>query len=182
MGPVDLVTSALETGAVSVTDRYRPSLSLDMGGSSGTLECCAIPRKQSNLRLLYPLLSTVAQISSQRFIVRKRDQRQLRRYLWARQSTHRASTPSAITIPRRPSIRRALQLLPSSGFRLTARSLHQTSVLDFKMAWRSSGATNQELVENMWKRGLIKDQRVKDAFLKVPSVPLPSGSHNGTRW
>ncbi|GKT56150.1 protein-L-isoaspartate O-methyltransferase [Colletotrichum tofieldiae] len=45
------------------------------------------------------------------------------------------------------------------------------------MAWRSSGATNQELVENMWKRGLIKDQRVKDAFLKVdrahyaPSAP-----------
>ncbi|KAK6206387.1 protein-L-isoaspartate O-methyltransferase [Colletotrichum tabaci] len=35
------------------------------------------------------------------------------------------------------------------------------------MAWRSSGATNEELVENMWKRGLIKDQRVKDAFLKL---------------
>ncbi|KAK1495259.1 protein-L-isoaspartate O-methyltransferase [Colletotrichum tamarilloi] len=35
------------------------------------------------------------------------------------------------------------------------------------MAWRSSGATNKDLVENMWRHGLIKDQRVKDAFLKV---------------
>ncbi|TDZ14542.1 Protein-L-isoaspartate(D-aspartate) O-methyltransferase [Colletotrichum orbiculare MAFF 240422] len=35
------------------------------------------------------------------------------------------------------------------------------------MAWRSSGATNRDLVENMWRNGLIKDQRVKDAFLTV---------------
>ncbi|KAF9874350.1 hypothetical protein CkaCkLH20_08333 [Colletotrichum karsti] len=35
------------------------------------------------------------------------------------------------------------------------------------MAWRSSGASNRDLVENMWRHGLIKDQRVKDAFLKV---------------
>jgi len=35
------------------------------------------------------------------------------------------------------------------------------------MAWRSSGATNRDLVENLWKNGLIKHIRVKDAFLKV---------------
>ncbi|KAF6808934.1 hypothetical protein CSOJ01_07204 [Colletotrichum sojae] len=35
------------------------------------------------------------------------------------------------------------------------------------MAWRSSGASNKDLVENMWRHGLIKDQRVKEAFLKV---------------
>ncbi|KAM0279107.1 hypothetical protein ACHAQH_004793 [Verticillium albo-atrum] len=35
------------------------------------------------------------------------------------------------------------------------------------MAWRSSGDTNQALAENLWRNSLIKDQRVKDAFLKV---------------
>jgi len=35
------------------------------------------------------------------------------------------------------------------------------------MAWRSSGATNRDLVENLWKNGLIKHIRVKDAFLEV---------------
>lgn len=35
------------------------------------------------------------------------------------------------------------------------------------MAWRSSGATHRELIENLFKNGLIKDQRVKEAMLKV---------------
>ncbi|KAH6677804.1 protein-L-isoaspartate O-methyltransferase [Plectosphaerella plurivora] len=35
------------------------------------------------------------------------------------------------------------------------------------MAWRSSGATNRELIENLWRNSLITDQRVKDAFLTV---------------
>ncbi|KAH8895914.1 protein-L-isoaspartate O-methyltransferase [Thozetella sp. PMI_491] len=35
------------------------------------------------------------------------------------------------------------------------------------MAWRSSGSTNQELIENLWRNGLIKEPRVKAAFLKV---------------
>lgn len=35
------------------------------------------------------------------------------------------------------------------------------------MAWRCSGETNESLIENMWKNGLITDARVKEAFLKV---------------
>ncbi|KAB5513180.1 protein-L-isoaspartate O-methyltransferase [Coniochaeta sp. 2T2.1] len=35
------------------------------------------------------------------------------------------------------------------------------------MAWRSSGATNRDLIENLWNNKLIKDARVKEAFLKV---------------
>ncbi|KAG5920617.1 hypothetical protein E4U42_006146 [Claviceps africana] len=35
------------------------------------------------------------------------------------------------------------------------------------MAWRCSGLTNSQLVENMWRNGLITDQRAKEAFLKV---------------
>jgi len=35
------------------------------------------------------------------------------------------------------------------------------------MAWRSSGASNQDLVENLWRNELITDSRVKGAFLKV---------------
>lgn len=37
------------------------------------------------------------------------------------------------------------------------------------MAWRCTGATNAELIENMWKNQLISDARVKEAFLKVRS-------------
>ncbi|KAF2000992.1 protein-L-isoaspartate O-methyltransferase [Amniculicola lignicola CBS 123094] len=35
------------------------------------------------------------------------------------------------------------------------------------MAWRSSGATNQALIENLARNGLIEDDRVKEAMLKV---------------
>ncbi|KAK3492090.1 protein-beta-aspartate methyltransferase [Neurospora hispaniola] len=35
------------------------------------------------------------------------------------------------------------------------------------MAWYSSGGSNAELVENLWRNGLIKEERVKEAFLKV---------------
>lgn len=35
------------------------------------------------------------------------------------------------------------------------------------MAWRSHGSTNDELVEQLWRNGLITDERVKEAFLKV---------------
>ncbi|KAL2163822.1 hypothetical protein VTH06DRAFT_5881 [Thermothelomyces fergusii] len=45
------------------------------------------------------------------------------------------------------------------------------------MAWRSSGASNRELVENLWRNKLITRPEVKEAFLKVdrahyaPSFP-----------
>lgn len=35
------------------------------------------------------------------------------------------------------------------------------------MAWRSSGTSNSELVANLCRNGMIKDDRVKEAFLKV---------------
>ncbi|KAH8903784.1 protein-L-isoaspartate O-methyltransferase [Coniochaeta sp. PMI_546] len=35
------------------------------------------------------------------------------------------------------------------------------------MAWRSSGATNRDLIENLWNNNLIQDARAKEAFLKV---------------
>ena len=37
------------------------------------------------------------------------------------------------------------------------------------MAWRSSGATNRDLIENLWRHQLIKNPLVKEAFLKVRS-------------
>lgn len=39
--------------------------------------------------------------------------------------------------------------------------------LEKEMAWRSSGATHRELIENLFRNGLIKDQRVKEAMLSV---------------
>jgi protein-L-isoaspartate(D-aspartate) O-methyltransferase len=35
------------------------------------------------------------------------------------------------------------------------------------MAWRSSGGSHRELIENLFKNGLIKDQRIKQAMLSV---------------
>jgi protein-L-isoaspartate(D-aspartate) O-methyltransferase len=35
------------------------------------------------------------------------------------------------------------------------------------MAWYCSGSTNTELVENMYKGGLIKHERVKEAMMGV---------------
>ncbi|KAL7620069.1 hypothetical protein AAE478_010618 [Parahypoxylon ruwenzoriense] len=35
------------------------------------------------------------------------------------------------------------------------------------MAWRSSGSSNRELVENLWRHGLITNPLAKAAFLKV---------------
>ncbi|QDS71447.1 hypothetical protein FKW77_003697 [Venturia effusa] len=35
------------------------------------------------------------------------------------------------------------------------------------MAWRSSGATNKDLINNLFKNGLIKSPRIKDAMLAV---------------
>jgi protein-L-isoaspartate(D-aspartate) O-methyltransferase len=35
------------------------------------------------------------------------------------------------------------------------------------MAWRSSGATNEDLVNNLHRNGVIKDERVRQAMLGV---------------
>ncbi len=36
-----------------------------------------------------------------------------------------------------------------------------------QLAWRSSGSTHRELIENLYRNGFIKDERIKDAMLKV---------------
>ncbi|KAF4120895.1 protein-L-isoaspartate(D-aspartate) O-methyltransferase [Geosmithia morbida] len=47
------------------------------------------------------------------------------------------------------------------------------------MAWRCSGATNAELVENMFRKGLITDATVKQAFLGVDRAHYaPSRPYN----
>lgn len=40
------------------------------------------------------------------------------------------------------------------------------------MAWRSSGATNEALIANLARNGLIESDRVKEAMLKVCPWPL----------
>lgn len=48
----------------------------------------------------------------------------------------------------------------------------------FSMAWYCSGSTNAELVENLFKVELIKNERVKEAMLGVSScTPSPSVLH-----
>jgi len=43
------------------------------------------------------------------------------------------------------------------------------------MAWRCSGSSNKELVENLFKNGLITSSRVRDAMMMVcPLPPLTS--------
>jgi len=39
------------------------------------------------------------------------------------------------------------------------------------MAWRSSGATNEALIENLARNGLIAQPRVKQAMLSVKHPP-----------
>jgi protein-L-isoaspartate(D-aspartate) O-methyltransferase len=41
------------------------------------------------------------------------------------------------------------------------------------MAWRCSGSTNTELIENLCKAGLIKHERVKEAMIGVSCHPTP---------
>lgn len=53
------------------------------------------------------------------------------------------------------------------------------------MAWRCSGGSNDELVDNMWRNGVITDERVRDVmkrvsfglkFLSLLSVLVPVAS------
>lgn len=38
------------------------------------------------------------------------------------------------------------------------------------MAWYCSGSTNTELIENLFKAGLIHNERVKDAMMGVSFI------------
>lgn len=47
-------------------------------------------------------------------------------------------------------------------------SLNKARVMT--MAWYCSGSTNTELIENLFKAGLIHNERVKDAMIGVSSI------------
>ena len=38
------------------------------------------------------------------------------------------------------------------------------------MAWYCSGSSNSEMIENLYRTGLIKNERVKDAMLQVRAL------------
>jgi hypothetical protein len=42
----------------------------------------------------------------------------------------------------------------------------------FTMAWYCSGSTNTELIENLFKTGLIQNERVKEAMIGVSMFDL----------
>lgn len=63
-------------------------------------------------------------------------------------------------------IKPTLSLLHRALF--TSRAF--TSSQQRNMAWRSSGSTNAELINNLFKNGLISTERVRDAMLKVMSL------------
>ncbi len=53
----------------------------------------------------------------------------------------------------------ALSIICFNSLPLTAFNKH--------MAWRSSGSTHEELIENLHRNGLITDERIKNAMLQV---------------
>ena len=42
-----------------------------------------------------------------------------------------------------------------------------SSGLNERMAWRSSGSTHRELIENLYRNGFIKDERIFEAMVRV---------------
>jgi len=69
------------------------------------------------------------------------------------------------------SLSRGISIPRSPALQTPHRRYHDASGASFfniaEMAWRSSGATNRDLIENLWRNDLIKDSKVKEAFLKV---------------
>lgn len=55
--------------------------------------------------------------------------------------------------------------LPKIGNTLSASARRSTN-----MAWRSSGATNEALIENLARNGIIRSPRVKQAMLGVRHI------------
>jgi len=46
------------------------------------------------------------------------------------------------------------------------------------MAWRSSGSTHRELIENLYRNGFIRDERIKDAMLQVDRADFTDQKSN----
>lgn len=68
-----------------------------------------------------------------------------------------------------PSIWKALRSWTSA---VPKYLIPQTAPRNISMAWRSSGATNEALIENMSRNGLITSDRVKKAMLGVRVFPF----------
>jgi len=64
------------------------------------------------------------------------------------------------------------QTLKVPSFRSILRALSGVAKPNLNMAWRCSGNTNIELIDNLFKNDLIKSIRVRDAMMKVHIVPL----------
>ncbi|CAF0855681.1 unnamed protein product [Adineta steineri] len=59
----------------------------------------------------------------------------------------------------------------SAVFIISYHSLPLTA-FNQRKAWHSSGSTHQELIENLYKNGLITDERIKNAMLQVDRADL----------
>jgi len=60
----------------------------------------------------------------------------------------------------------ATNLVPTAAFHTTYPRLPAHNPI-INMAWRSSGGSNRDLIENLWRNKLITHPQVKEAFLKV---------------
>lgn len=78
-----------------------------------------------------------------------------------------------------PLATRILRSLPYEGLTSLTRSFSQPvqKEANFSMAWRSSGATNAALIENLAANGLIKSGRVKEAMLAVSYLSYLYSAH-----
>lgn len=63
--------------------------------------------------------------------------------------------------------RRVLSSLTSRHLISRIFNSSRSSTSGLTMAWRSHGTSNETLVQELWRNGLIKTERVRDAFLKV---------------
>ncbi|KAI5859940.1 protein-L-isoaspartate O-methyltransferase, partial [Durotheca rogersii] len=69
--------------------------------------------------------------------------------------------------PELARLSRLAALLPARARPIYHRRFSGGSRPIFSMPWRSSGRSNAELVENLWRNELITSPRVKEAFLSV---------------
>ena len=69
------------------------------------------------------------------------------------------------TLPLPPGARR-----PACGIVLHPARRSHIQIRAFGMAWRSSGTSNESLVANLARNGLVKSDRVKEAMIKVRSA------------
>lgn len=75
------------------------------------------------------------------------------------------------TLPAKKHTSRSL-CMPKSNFVTTLIHLKTPTKRYLSMAWYCSGSTNTELVDNLFKVGLVKDAQVKNAMVGVSLPPI----------